>query len=466
MTDGTIAYPDIDRKLLALPSGFARVFLGLKPYEWQDKVMDAVALGDKPVSLAAANESGKTSVVAVALVLWHASVFANSRVVTTAGVYRQVREQLWPALQRYQHLFPGWDFSQTRLRAANGATAVGFSTDDSGRFEGFHGSEDEPLLIIVDEAKSVDKGIYEAIQRCRPQRLLIMSSTGDAVGDFYESQTKKRSKYNAFKVTADECPHISQESIQRTIDMYGEQHALTRSMLYSEFIEDSNRMVVIPRKALMESLDNQTPFKKGETIAFIDFGAGGDETVIAIARGNRIDELICWVDANTMSTVGRCLTELKRNKVEAKYCYGDEGGIGKPMIDAMREAGYNINRVNNGTAADEPENYKNFGVEMWYKTKRAIENKRVILPKDPLMIEQLVERLVVYDSKGKLGMESKEMLKSRGIDSPDRADAVCGVITAMQRHELYVKLAGGGVNWDDFSNPTEKEQQYKGFYTG
>ena len=50
------------------------------------------------------------------------------------------------------------------------------------------------LMFIVDEAKACEDGIFHAMERCQPSRILIMSSPGAAAGYFYEAFTKHRER--------------------------------------------------------------------------------------------------------------------------------------------------------------------------------------------------------------------------------------------------------------------------------
>jgi hypothetical protein len=68
------------------------------------------------------------------------------------------------------------------------------------------------------------------------------------------------------------------------------------------------------------------------------------------------------------------------------------------MCDALRDAGWYVRRVNNGATANRSEVYANRGAEIWSEAKRLIdiEENKVILPDDPVFIQQATNRWVEY----------------------------------------------------------------------
>ena len=52
----------------------------------------------------------------------------------------------------------------------------------------------------------------------------------------------------------------------------------------------------------------------------------------------------------------------------------------------------------------------------------------VVVPNDEKLVAQLTSRRKMYDSKGRERLESKADLRARGIESPDRADAIIGAL--------------------------------------
>ena len=428
---------------LSKPSAFAANVLGINLYDWQRRVLRDLEQRDCRVALRAANGSGKTSTVIASILIWHALVFPRSIAVTTAGVFRQVESQLWPSLRNHIAKLGGaWEVTSGEIRYlhANGNTSriIGYSATDPGRAEGWHAEDHEyhPLLMVVDEAKTVADPLFEAISRCQPTRLLIASSPGGSSGAFYRAFTKEAAMWQKHAVTAFDCPHITQTQIDEVIQRYGEKHPLTRSMIYGEFVDIGSESLIINLNQLQNCLTSPPDFKPGTRVAGVDFAAGGDCNVLCIKDGNKVLPMIAWRERDTMSAVGRFIVEFKKAGLEASNIYADASGLGMPMCDALAEAGWEVNRVNFGATAFDTDAYTNRSAEMWFGMAKKIEDAEVILPDDEDLTAQLTCRRTITNSKGKLGVESKDSMRARGLASPDRADA------------LALCLGGGNVKWD------------------
>jgi hypothetical protein len=325
----------------AMPDVFAAEALGMQLYPKQQDVLRALAPRGSAVSFRSCNEGGKTKRVICAAILWHLRTFPRGHVITTSGSHRQIKDQLSPALHAYESRFPDWTFFRTpRIETRNAQCFwEGFSTDEGGKFEGHHaGGPDEPLLIIVDEAKTVKDDIFEAIERCKPTRLLIASSPGYAEGEFYRSHTTRAKYYETIVQRAAECPHWTREEIERMREKWGEGHALYRSMVMAEFME-SVADAVIDLKSL-EDLMARPPIPKragrdpSQFKAFCDFAwsGNGDESVLALRDGNVITLEKTFRADNLHAVAGRFVAAFIRLGLKPWQIDGDEGGGGKLRI--------------------------------------------------------------------------------------------------------------------------------------
>jgi hypothetical protein len=413
-------------ELLASCAGFIRGALQLESYQWAENIFHDLDRRGAAVAVKAANGAGKTERVAAPVALWHASVFPRSLTICTAGVFRQVKEQFFSAVRSHGHKFRGWQFNDCEVVTHHGSRILGFSTDEPGRFEGWH---NENLLVIADEAKTIPDAIFEAIERCQPTRLLLLSSPGGCSGFFYSAFNARRKFFRQHTIAADLCPHISPKWIAEQIEKYGEQHPLVRSMIFAEFMSMGEDGAVIPLAFVERCLASPPAFNgKSDAWAFCDFAAGGDENVLAVRRGNRVELVACWREKDTMRAVGRFIRHFQEQKLQAQEISADEGGLGIVMCDRLAENGWPVNRVNNGSTADKSDAYANKGAEIWFEGRTQVERQRVILPDDKELVAQLTSRLGWPNSRGKLELESKQAMRARGLGSPDRADAVLGAM--------------------------------------
>jgi phage terminase large subunit len=386
-----------------------------------------------------ANGAGKTTNILAPAVVWHAVCYPGSRTVTTSGVFRQVKEQMWPRIRELARKFPGlMTVNETNFvvhhRSPNGQTGeeyearvVGFSTDDPGKFEGWHGTS---LMLAFDECKTIPDEIFGASEKCKqgqPTRTIMVSSPGGSKGKFYDAFHKDARFWKLHSATAYECPHVDKRQIEEFIAKWGINHPYVRSQVFAEFMDVGGDRVVITPAQWEQALKSKPVFRGRDKAAFCDFAAGGDENVFAVREGNKILNMTAWNERNTMSAVGRFLQLFRKWGLEPNEVYGDAGGLGIPMCDALAEAGFPVNRVNNGAKAFDSRAFTNRGAEIWFTAARIIEQCDVVdLPPDEVLMAQATTRRTITDSKGRLGVESKEDMSQ----SPDRADAILGCLAS------------------------------------
>lgn len=430
------------------------VFYEIVENDRQKRVLDSLDRGGK-VSARTCNGAGKTTMLIPTTVLGFMAFYPRSKVVITSGVERQVRAQVFPALKACERRLAGWDFTDTQITAPNGSVAVGFATNDGGRFEGWHGNKnplydltqhDGPLLLVVDEAKSVKQQIYDAIDRCTYQALFLCSSCGGSSGEFYNSQTKHAKFWQTHQIAARHCPHADHAKNAELIKKRGLDDRLVRSKVFAEFMGGVEG-ALIQRGWVERCMSAPPPFQPGTRRVFCDFAAGGDENVIAEAIGNRVRIVAAWRERNTMQAIGQFIDQFRKLGLApadvARMVSGDEGGMGKVILDRMGEMGWHLQRVNNGSTAEDKESYRNRGAEMWFEAARKFELGRVILEgADEETVSQLTERLGFTPSDGRREVESKEEMRHRGLTSPDRADAIVGALMEPRRVDP-VPFAGG-----------------------
>jgi hypothetical protein len=441
---------------------FAEYGLELPLYDWQLQANLAIDKGSTleriKVAVVAPNGSGKTErVVAVSALRW-LNRHPRGRVVVTSADSKQLDSQLIPALHRHRHRFPKWEFLLRGIRTPQGGFLLAFSTDDAARAEGHHAAKDSPLLVICDEAKSIQEEIFTAFDRCSYNTLLYISSPGLMQGRFYDAFSANREQFLCLQAGLTDCPHISKERIDDTVATYGEDKPFTRSTLYGEFMEyDEATNFVFNYQQVMAVVNNPPHARpsRHEHCGFCDFAAGGDENVLAIRSGNQLLDVIAWRERDTSSALGRFIIEFRRAGLKPEQIWADAGGLGIPMCNMLRDAGWPINRFNGGLAASNGEAFISRNSEIWHDLSARVNKGEVCLLNDPVLISQLTTRKITYDARGRVGLEKKDDMRSRGLKSPDRADAVCGAFAhGVQSFATFVKRVD---MWDEQNFESEVE---------
>jgi hypothetical protein len=165
----------------------------------------------------------------------------------------------------------------------------------------------------------------------------------------------------------------------------------------------------------------------GKTTAFCDFAGAGDESVLALCEGNDTRIVDAWRHRDTMHSVGKFLNWFRTLRLQGWDIGGDEG-YGHQLMDRMAEQDFHLHQVNNGSQAKRNDIYANLSAEWWSTVGQLIERRMIRIPNEEKLIPQLTSRRKLYDSRGREKLESKADLTSRGVESPDRADALIGAV--------------------------------------
>jgi hypothetical protein len=413
---------------------FADSILGIQPYPWQCKILLNFEAGF-PTAAACANYTGKTSVLFPICALWTLYNYPRSRLMYLSATGAQVKNQFFAALARFRFrpVFSGWQWLETELRNREGGFLFGRSTDSGGNIEGIHDQPDSPAALLVDEVKSVADSVLEALERCSTRFRLFMSSTGQASGGFYQICTAKAHLWRTFRVTSAMCPHVEPAAIEA--DRLQLKENVFRIKHDAEFLYDAGESM-ISLEHVRSLLECPPPHVPSRPVAFCDFAGPGDESVLALCDGNRATIVDAWRSRDTMHSVGKFLAYFRRLGLQGYDIGGDEGGMGHVILDRFAEQNFFLKRINNGSPAKRSEIFANLSAEWWSTVGQLIERRAVQIPNDEKLVAQLTSRRKLYDSRGRERLESKADLRARGIESPDRADAIIGALILAQGRQM------------------------------
>jgi hypothetical protein len=184
---------------------------------------------------------------------------------------------------------------------------------------------------------------------------------------------------------------------------------------------------LIPLDAIRECVANPPEFRPGVISAFCDFAGAGDESALAIANGNKVELIDHWRHRLTTVSTGRFLNWFRKLGLQSHQISGDQG-FGYQLMDVMQESGYFLRRCNNNDPASRSDVYCSQIAEWWDNFGILVGRKALILPNDEALFTQLSDRRKEYDSRGRVKLEPKDSMKSRGLSSPHLADSVIGAV--------------------------------------
>lgn len=196
---------------LALDAALFAQRCGLDPDPWQADVLRSTS---GRLILNCARQTGK-STTAAQLALWTAIYQGPRLILLLSPTLRQSSELFRKVAASFASL--GQDAPPTsaetllRLELANGSRIISLPGKEE-TIRGYSGVD----LLIVDEAARTPSGLYQA---CRPMlatsggRIVLLSTPCGRRGFFFEEWTKGAG-WERVKVTAYDCPRISDEWLE------------------------------------------------------------------------------------------------------------------------------------------------------------------------------------------------------------------------------------------------------------
>jgi hypothetical protein len=431
---------------------------GLAPY--QEDIISAVPTR-KRVAVRGPHGLGKTAVASVT-VLWFATTREAAgidwKVICTASAWRHLSIFLFPEIHKWARRIrwdvlgrpPFSDISELlalNLKLAHGAA----SAVASNKPELIEGAHADSLLYLIDEAKVVPNGTWDAIEGAfsggRPDGIpeafaLAISTPGPPTGRFYDIHRRAPGLEDWWTrhVTLDEAVaagRISRDWAEQRRRQWGEDSALYANRVLGEF-HASDEDSVIPLAWAEAAVERWhawdtagRPPIDGRLVLGVDVArAGGDSTVIAHRTGPCIAELEVYDREDTMRTTARVQAALTDPAVPVV----DSIGVGGGVVDRLRELHvpvlpYTGAAKTRARTRDGEHGFTNVRSGAYWRMRELLDpafDPQVMLPPDELLLADLTAPTwtVTTGVPPRIQIERKEDLVARLGRSPDRGDAV------------------------------------------
>jgi hypothetical protein len=417
------------------PVEFIKHFFDSTLWSKQEEVIYSVK--DHPkTAVRSANTVGKSN-VAAKIALWFLLAYQPSKVIITAPTFTQIEEILFKEIATlYNHCkIPiGGELLKTELKFSSDWFALGISTNEVNRFQGFHSPY---MLVIIDEALGVDPMIWEAIEGLHPYRILAIGNPLSPEGEFFKCFSNP--SWHKIGISALDCVRWQQtygkipglvtlEWCEERASEWGVKSPLYISRVLGEFPQEGSD-VLIHLDWLDRARKNKIEVEYDFKIVACDVARYGEDKTSVIKRndhkiyGAEIKEKI-----PTTMTAG--IVKRAYEHEEADSLVVDDDGVGGGVTDMLRENHIGVLAFKNGSKqiAIDSNHYANLKSQFYHIVAKKFEQGLYDLTElSQLHFEMLKNQLCatkyVIDSMGRMKVESKEDLKARGLVSPDLGDA-------------------------------------------
>ena len=452
------------------PVGWARDCIawgpgeGLTPY--QKDILGALP-EQRRVAVRGPHGLGKTGMSAIC-VLWFATTREAAgidwKVIMTASAWRHLSVYLVPELRKWAKRIR-WDvlgrppFSEhTELLALNLKLQNGAATPvASNKPELIEGAHADSLLYLIDEAKIVPDGTWDAIEGAfsggrsdAPQGALpeafafAISTPGPPVGRFYDIHRRAPGLEDWWvrHVRLEEAiaaGRISRQWAEQRARQWGRDSAVYANRVEGEF-QASDEDSVIPLAWVEAAVERWhawdqagRPDLEGRTYVGVDVArAGGDSTILAHRHGVAITHLETHDREDTMRTTARVQGAV--GEAGTVIPVVDSIGVGGGVVDRLRELKVPVLAYTGaaGTRArtrDGEWGFRNVRSAAYWRMRELLDpayEPEVMLPPDDELLADLTAP--TWDTTTgippKIYVEPKEDLVKRMGRSPDKGDAV------------------------------------------
>lgn len=345
---------------------------------------------------------------------------------------------------------------------------------DPGAFQGYHARY---VLVIIDEACGVPKALYDAIDSLvtnKNCRVLAIGNPDDPSSHFAEV-CKPGSGWNIIRINALTSPGftlarikpyprvqqlmrelkikpttekvppvlyemlVDPEWVEERIKRWGVDSPLFQSKVLGVFPKVSIDTLIHPHWITLAQARELPPQPTQSRLGVDVARYGTDHTILLLRQGGhaRVKHDIPYGP----TTMTRDLVLGIANDLSPyirPIALVDDDGVGGGVVDMLEELGYPVVPINGGASATtqlmrngKPRFY-NRRAELFWNLREAFAGKSGtgddgwldIDPLDDDLAAQLVNIKYRVNKWGQIQVESKDEMKARGLDSPDRADAL------------------------------------------
>lgn len=435
-------------------------YTGLEP--WQEailidlgrgviNVVEAIHRAENTTPLRFARTSGhgigKSALVAI-IILWAISTFEDTKGVVTANTENQLKTKTWAELATWYRRFIGKDLFKLTATAIFSVDPehektwridmVPWSEKNTEAFAGLH-NVGKRILVVFDEGSAIPDVIWEVTEGALTddQTQIIWAAFGNPTrnkGRFRDCFPGGRfaARWASAAIDSRTVSLTNKKQIAEWIADYGEDSDFVRIRVRGIFPR-IDAQSFIPYDLCREAVDREIPAQGGALVIGVDVGRFGDDPSVIYPRKGRdarthLPEIL--YGASTMETAARVAATFLR--LHASICMVDSGGVGGGVVDRLRMLRIPVMEVDFGSAAsglnpDDGTRYANKRAEIYGAVRNWLPGgciPDIKTGEHTTLVDELSGPTFSLNSKEAIQLESKKDMRSRGVASPNVADAL------------------------------------------
>jgi hypothetical protein len=415
-----------------------------RPYDWQCDVLADMSARLKVdasiyrLGLASGKGIGKTALQAM-VGLWHLMTHRYSQTNLLSVTGDSIDQRVWAEIGRWFHVCK----LRPYFRRYRGGRIVNNYHDDwsmqyqlwsLSHLEALHGSHAEHLAYLIDECTGVPDEVLQTVESGAVDDHVVLC--------YFSNPTRLRSRFRQYfpegtlcarwrtwQIDSRTTERCNAARVQELLDEVGgdEEDPQFRINVRGLFpVTDSEQFI---STAIVEAAQQRVPSinQDGSVCIGVDVARKGEnKSVFYMRHGWKTLEKKVFSKLEIDETATALMDFMDTHKARKPQAYIDIVGYGAGVYAICKRFGYDVHEVNSALPALGPhkERFENRRMELWDFVKSWLREGGCLDPKDSILARQLVAPSAFVNTRGLLQLESKEQLESRGVESPDEADAL------------------------------------------
>lgn len=406
---------------------------------------------------------GKSALVAW-VILWFMSTRMDTRGVVTANTAGQLQTKTWPelgkwynmAINKHWFIWTGASLFYAQYpedkQKNYKVDALTVSPENSEAWAGLH-NEAGTVFVIFDEASGIDAELWKVAEGAFTDGepwFLVFGNPTKPDGSFADTHlADPENRWKKRNIDSREVSHTNKAHLADLIRANGgTDNDYIRIRVLGQFPAKAYDGFIAPSDV---TAAQQRELFHDDGVALImgvDVSRfGDDETVFAFRRGTDARS-IPWITRKGLSTVDVAMVAVELiQKYRPDAVVIENIGPGVGTIDTLRSWNYKVIEVHPGAPSSQPKTFVNVRAELWSVMRESIQQRLCLPELDGELFKQLtsIRYEVTGSGESVLKMESKKDMKARGLESPDRADALMLTFAyKIQRRDMPRNATAGG----------------------